>query len=445
MTDTQKIDFKDVEIFSTGVFNGKKTTLADLQDAVKAYNDLGVMPDLKLTHEDTKTDRDKKYKFFENFPLVVGKIANLRLVGEKLIGDYINVLEPIKKMITDKLLITHSAEMYRDIKAKTTNTNYKAIFTAVALLPAGELPALFEVFKPYMYKLEELICQESAHIDIFNHEQKLIYVFSEEKNTMTEEQYKKAMKAYSGKGMTLLPYVKFSAMNAEEQKLYMDELTEDCSMPIKNSLEPDTNEISRLQAEVQKYKLEATQRAEVDAEAKYRAERDDLQAQLIKQDDEQKALKFQLQQIQADKNDEADKDFISKEVRAGKLAPSVQKYALDKLKEFRENESNSPVKLKYSVGDTTKDMCLTDSIKDFMSNILVKNQFATGEEFLPDNEILTADLKRKYSVDADPNSVLLQEQALKYGLDNKIDTNTTEGLIECLTAVGAYDSLVTSK
>jgi len=450
------IDFPNVEIFSTGTFNGKVTTLEDLQDAVKAYNELGYMPDIKITHEDTKADRDKRYDIFKKFPFILGKVANLRLVANKLIGDYVNVLEPVKKMIQDKLLITHSAEYYRNIKADNANKSYKALFSAVALLPVGEIPALFEVFKPYMYGLEKSSIEnfESLHIDDFEHGKKLIYVISEEINTMTEEEYKKAMMKYSEMGMSIMSFAKFSALSEAAQKEYMDKMKEESDETMsKNTVQVEPkqepintaniiDENKRLNAEVEQYKLEFAKSKEAEIEARFKQKEDALNAKLKEQEDEQKALKFRLDQLALDKNEAEDKDFISNLIRSAKLSPGKESFALAKMKEFRKADIETPVKLKFSVGDTIQEFSVTDAVKDFMNNILIENKAYLTDELAPDNEGLTKQQKEKYSVDADPKSVMYQLQAEKYAKENNIDISTTEGLTECLTAVGAYDALM---
>ncbi len=178
VAEKNKTDFKRVLLFKAGEFNGVKTTPQDLRDMVAFSKEHeNIMPDLKIDHVDSKDKRDSRFKVFENFPFSLGKITNLEYDENEraLYGDYINVFEPVKNALDDKLLTTHSAEIYYNVSSKKTGKKYKAVLTAVAILPAGKPPALMEVFEPYMYDLQAGQDVGLTSFDEFDYQEACLY------------------------------------------------------------------------------------------------------------------------------------------------------------------------------------------------------------------------------------------------------------------------------
>jgi len=177
VAEKEQTDFKRVLLFKAGKFNGVTTTPEDLRSMVAFSKEHeNILPDLKIDHSDDKENRDSKFKVFENFPFSLGKITNLEYneAEQALYGDYVNVFEPVKNALDDKLLTTHSAEIYYNMTSKKTGKKYPAVLTAVAILPAGKPPALMEVFQPYMYELENYQNELSAFAD-FEYQDKAFY------------------------------------------------------------------------------------------------------------------------------------------------------------------------------------------------------------------------------------------------------------------------------
>lgn len=277
---TLKIDYKGVMLFSKGIYNNRETSDRALKDNVQFYKDFEVLPDLKLTHETTKEDRDKKYDWFKNCPFSVGKITNQKVENGCLSGDYANVFEEIKPWLDKKFLPSHSAEIYYNVKSKTTGKTYKAVVTSIALLPAGELPALYEVFKPYMItdenkvnngdalEAEQKVLSERSTFTLnnseFEYESKQIYYFSQEENSamLTEKLYNHMVSKYSVAGLTVHSFEVFSKMVDGDQEKYIDGMEEemkkkDCSADKSNNslTVPDNNkdlkdQISKLEKTV---------------------------------------------------------------------------------------------------------------------------------------------------------------------------------------------------
>jgi hypothetical protein len=105
--------------------------------------------------------------------------------------------------------------------------------TAISFLPVKELPALVEVFEPYMYKLNEpennqelqpiTVKLKDFNIDDFSYEKKLIYKIGE-KRTMDKTVYENMMKPFAAKGVQCMGYDEFMAMTPEQQAAYVAEI-----------------------------------------------------------------------------------------------------------------------------------------------------------------------------------------------------------------------------
>ncbi len=112
-----------VEIFATGEHNGDKYTEKDLDDMVEAFNALDFQPALKAGHTE------------EPGTPALGYIANLRRIGQKLVGDLVDVPSEIYKQIRDKRFNRLSAEVYWNFER--AGKTYRRALKAVALLGAA--------------------------------------------------------------------------------------------------------------------------------------------------------------------------------------------------------------------------------------------------------------------------------------------------------------------
>lgn len=237
------VDFKKIKLLSIGDYkndkNGNptiKVTEKVLDGMVQSFNDLkdNTLPDLIIDHKDTKDERDKAFtvpdkdnkpvKVFGRLPFSVGKITNLQRLGDSLYGDFINVFEPIKNAMKDKLLTSLSSEFFLDIKSNVTDKVYDGVLTAVAILPGGTWAELFDKFKPYMFNLDELKESIKFNLDSFNTENKIIFNLQNlqtKESEMTKEEYQKKVQKFMDKKMKCANYEQFMAMNEGEQKEYM--------------------------------------------------------------------------------------------------------------------------------------------------------------------------------------------------------------------------------
>lgn len=110
---------RNVEVFSTGSWNGKTYTVRDLDDMVDAFHRIGFVPPVKLGHGD------------EN-ELAHGFVSRLWRVGDKLLADFSNVPPETVALIRAGRLMTVSAEVYLDLDRG--GQRWRRALRAVALL-----------------------------------------------------------------------------------------------------------------------------------------------------------------------------------------------------------------------------------------------------------------------------------------------------------------------
>jgi hypothetical protein len=122
----------DMEIFSTGIWNGETYTEEDLQSMVDAFPLLAneVKPPIKLGHTD---------KHLSEGQPALGWIQNIRKVGNKLRASVSQVPDVVYKAIRAGLYKRVSAEIYWNYKRG--GEVFKRVLAGVALLGA-DIPAV---------------------------------------------------------------------------------------------------------------------------------------------------------------------------------------------------------------------------------------------------------------------------------------------------------------
>lgn len=221
-----KPDFTHIKIFGTGTWKGKKVTLDMLKDAVQCQKDFenNALPDLKFDHAQDKEIRDKKFPCFENYPFSLGKLDNFSIEKDFIFTDYFHVLPEVKRLIEEKQITTHSAEVYYNVEFPD-GKKYSMIITAVALLPAGTFPELITKFEPYMYQLDT-----NEFLKDCKYESKAVHTFNfsiskEEKNTMDLKKLYALAKARADKsGVACMSLDEFGASDEMTQLKYLEEL-----------------------------------------------------------------------------------------------------------------------------------------------------------------------------------------------------------------------------
>ena len=123
----------DVEVFSTGIWNGDAYTEGDLNEMVHAFYELQekIKPPLKLAH-------DNKMHLEDGQP-ALGWVKGLKKVGEKLIATVTQVPDVLYKAITSGRYKRVSAEIYWNLKE--SGKVFKRVLSAVGLLGA-DIPAV---------------------------------------------------------------------------------------------------------------------------------------------------------------------------------------------------------------------------------------------------------------------------------------------------------------
>lgn len=386
-SEKEQIDFKKILIFKSGTFNNIKTTPEHLADIVRFFEDhQNIYADLKLDHIEDKKERDDLYPLFKNFPYSLGKIKDLETAknNTELYGDYINVLKPIKNAIDDKLLTTHSAEIYYNVTSKTTGKKYKAVLAAVALLPAGKLPALMEVFKPYMYELQQTEAADNPFMSGFEWESKevcqlIIEEYQESQEIfsfMTKENYEKQMKLYAECGMKTKKYEEYEKMTDTEKMAYENMMKEKYQEYMKSKKKFELEDITMSnQAQAESKKDDSTPSKQnysiadlADQIESLRKEKQAYAAAIneLKTSAQKEAefYKAEFEKLNTEKKRERVNNFVSGLIKSEnpKLLPAQKDLAVYALMSANEN-----VKVNYSFGDSEVSKSNYDLIVDLLS------------------------------------------------------------------------------
>ena len=150
--DMTRYEIKDVEIFSTGTYNGDKYSVKDLEDIVSSFGKTGYDPPIKLGHDEKP-----------GVP-AVGWVANLRRIGEKLVADFIDMPKEVYEAVKRRMYDRVSAEIYWNLNLG--KNVFRRALKAVALL-GGEIPAVTNL-KPLQKSLVEIFAKATGlvkHVD----------------------------------------------------------------------------------------------------------------------------------------------------------------------------------------------------------------------------------------------------------------------------------------
>lgn len=132
-------NFTNVDLFKVGTWTDSKGrkgkwTHKDIDDIVAGYvatkNDLHIP--LKLGH-------DEKQRIVGDDEPAIGWIENLKRVGDKLVGDFMNVPDKLASLIEKGAYRSRSSELSPEIEIG--EKKYRWLLTGVALL-GGRLPAV---------------------------------------------------------------------------------------------------------------------------------------------------------------------------------------------------------------------------------------------------------------------------------------------------------------
>ena len=436
------IDFSNVFIFSVGTFNNVLTLSKHIKSMVEFQNDhANIYADLKLDHKDSKDDRDEVYKIFENFPYSLAKIKNLSTNsdGTKLYGDYINVFKPVKNALNDKLLTTHSAEIYYNVTSKKTGKHYPAVLGSVAILPAGKLPALMEVFKPYMYESE--IVDNSNIInfnDFIDFESKLICNFGEEV-LMTEKEYQNKMKKYIDKSMKSKSFPDFLKMKEDEKDMYMKHMEEEYARYIDEDKKKEYKNNFKLEGLGMPEATQSNDFSSVEKELnEIRAERATyktaMDAMVSQMKEENEFYKKEFQALQMKKKQDAVNSIVDVLINSNvpKLLPAQKSKAI-----FALMGADDSKKVNYSIDGVDVEKSNFDLVVDLLNSLPEnKQEFETESIVRSDSGISITD-KEVSLANVSPESLLLDKQIRAKYADKNLDVMSEDELIELYKIEGA--------
>lgn len=128
MEQAQTGTLSGVEIMAVGTHNGDKFTERELDEMVSAFSALDFRPAIKLGHVVDET----------GLP-ALGYVANLRRIGQKLIGDITDIPAEVYAAIREKRYNRLSAEVLYNFKR--AGNSFRRVLRAVALLGV-EIPAV---------------------------------------------------------------------------------------------------------------------------------------------------------------------------------------------------------------------------------------------------------------------------------------------------------------
>ena len=131
-------EIDNVEIFRAGKWNGDEYTTEDLDEIVKAHDEIGhlLKPYLKLGHNE-----GQKILKADGMP-AAGWVTSIRRVGEALVARIVNVPEKIYQLILNKAYGRISSEIYWNLQEG--GKKYPRVLRAVALL-GGDTPAVWSM------------------------------------------------------------------------------------------------------------------------------------------------------------------------------------------------------------------------------------------------------------------------------------------------------------
>lgn len=135
LEENERFEISDVEIFAVGEWNGDKYTESDLDEMVRAFDEVGeqTKPFLKIGHS------DKQKLLAEDELPSAGLVKNLRRIGKKLIADFVQVPKKVAQAIRNKSFNRVSSEIFWNISV--LGNKFKRMLKAVSIL-GGEMPAV---------------------------------------------------------------------------------------------------------------------------------------------------------------------------------------------------------------------------------------------------------------------------------------------------------------
>lgn len=378
----KKYSFKDKVIFAVGKFNGVETTLNDLEEMVKAYHELKFIPRLKISH---------------NGIFKIGNIENLKVLGNRLVGDFVNIPESVYKLIKDDFLPKNaiSAEILHNLKLQSGKV-YKRVLDAVAFTGA-EREALFEVLQGYQIRDDTHLYQYS-YDSINNYAINNLDDIGESKEQMTEEEYKAKCKAYKCEEYAL-PFEKFKDLSDEEQKKHLEKMKGKAMMKSKEEEDDEEEEeemdYKKVKKENKKENYQMTsnpnqEQAKVNDAVVFeeiQKLRDEMKSE---KESLYKLQKEQLEQVQKEaetfRKEKAEFYAVRKQEKVNKIVaelvdadtPIIPVALRDELVTTL-NSLNDIEKVEYSLNDSKVSLSQLELVSNMLKKMPKMEAFALGE------------------------------------------------------------------
>jgi len=134
----QTVNVPAIEIMAAGTWNGDEYTRADLDEMVRAFDELRgkIDPPVKLGH-----DEGQKLAQKDGYP-ALGWVERVYRKGATLVADLRDVPERVAKLITAGAYQKVSSEIYFD--KEVDGTTYPFVLKAISLL-GGDMPAVKDI------------------------------------------------------------------------------------------------------------------------------------------------------------------------------------------------------------------------------------------------------------------------------------------------------------
>ena len=197
----EKFGIKNVAIFATGVWNGEKFEIKDLDRMIKNTNELIerklITSKMKLGHIEGDLEKEVEVKFQklndEGALPVFGKITNFKRIGSTMFADFSDIPKEVYGMIENGMYNDRSIEVYPIIKIDSEK--FIDVITAVVLLGSAQpavkgLGGIFDMalqmdenakVKWYNFKMEDVMDFEKLYKDLLIANKALEQKFEETK------------------------------------------------------------------------------------------------------------------------------------------------------------------------------------------------------------------------------------------------------------------------
>jgi hypothetical protein len=309
-------EIKQVEIFSSGTWNGDTYTADDLDEMVRAFteNRGRFRPYLKLGHNE-----EQSLIQADGLP-AAGWVGNIYRIGEKLFADFVDIPAKIYELIENRAYRKVSCEIYWNVQID--GKEYPYLLSAVALLGA-DTPAvmnLSDILSMYGLKPEDATDE--------------IKIYSAPENSCNVKRYKTTDINLSTSEVDTMPAEK----TENEVKLEKD-------------LAAQAEKSQELEAELAKFKADAEAREtelRTLKEEKERLEAKALEAEMKRQETEREAYVSQL---------------VSEKIITPAMKPYVLALIGDHKAEYSIDQTEGEAK-KYSKNDLVKEILKLHSAKD---------------------------------------------------------------------------------